>query len=110
MKVSISGKGGSGKTTISGTLSRLLGRSGREVLAIDADTNPNLSLTLGLSKDLFNVMKPLPHGLMEHQRVNGEIRLSLRRPVDEILAEYAVDCPDNVTLLQLGQPRGAGTG
>ena len=110
MKLAVSGKGGSGKTTISGTIARLAGRSGNDVLAIDADTNPNLALTLGLSKDFFNSITPLPHGLMEHTRVNGEVRLSLKRPVGELTAEYGVECPDNVRLLLLGQPRGAGTG
>nr|MBA2599631.1 AAA family ATPase [Actinomycetota bacterium] len=51
MKVAVSGKGGSGKTAISGTLARLVGRSGMQVLAIDADTNPNLALTLGMGTD-----------------------------------------------------------
>ncbi|CAN5689054.1 hypothetical protein BH24ACT26_BH24ACT26_02540 [soil metagenome] len=110
MKVSVSGKGGSGKTTISGTLARLIGRSGKHVLAVDADSNPNLGLTLGLDAGSFDLINPLPHGLMEHRQVNGEVRLSLSRPVEELTQEYGVDCPDNVRLLVLGAPGGAGTG
>ncbi|MBA3629157.1 MAG: AAA family ATPase [Actinobacteria bacterium] len=110
MKVSVSGKGGSGKTTISGTLARLIGRSGKRVLAVDADSNPNLALTLGLSTGSYDLINPLPHGLMEHRRVNGEVQVSLSRPVEELTQDYAVNCPDNVSLLVLGPPGGAGTG
>ncbi len=110
MKVSVSGKGGSGKTTISGTLARLLGRAAGPVLAVDGDPNPNLSLTLGLDRERLNALSPLPHGLMSHERVDGEVRLSLSRPAAEVLSEFGVDCPDNVKLLQIGQPPGAGTG
>ncbi len=49
MKLVVAGKGGSGKTSISGTMARLLARDGHRVLAIDADSNPNLALTLGIS-------------------------------------------------------------
>ena len=48
MKLAIAGKGGAGKTTISGTLARQLARQGYEVLALDNDLNPNLSLTVGI--------------------------------------------------------------
>ena len=37
MKIGISGKGGSGKTTISATLARVFARQGLPVLAIDGD-------------------------------------------------------------------------
>ncbi|MEP6476436.1 MAG: AAA family ATPase [Actinomycetota bacterium] len=42
MQVAVGGKGGSGKTTISGTLARLFARRGQTVLAIDGDSNPTL--------------------------------------------------------------------
>ena len=38
-----------GKTTIAGTLARLLAQQTGKVLAIDGDTNPSLALVLGLS-------------------------------------------------------------
>src|SRR5438128_12023551 len=40
MKIAVAGKGGAGKTTLAGTLARVLGRRGQAVVAIDADTNP----------------------------------------------------------------------
>lgn len=106
----MSGKGGSGKTTVAGTMARLIGRAGRPVIAIDADTNPNLALTLGLAADAVEDMLPLPHGLMDHRRVNGETHLTLSRPVAEVTLEYGRVCPDNVRLMMVGQVRGAGTG
>lgn len=110
MKVVVSGKGGSGKTTISGTLSRIIGRTGMPVLAIDADTNPNLALTLGMGPDAFERLVPLPHGLMEHKKVNGETLLSLSRPVTDVTNEFACEAPDNVRLMMVGEVRGAGAG
>ena len=110
MKVAVSGKGGSGKTTISGTLARVVGRTGKPVLAIDADTNPNLALTLGMGPDAFDRLIPLPHGLMEHKRVDGETRLSLSAPLEQVTGEFACEAPDNVRLMMVGQVRGAGSG
>ncbi|HEV2666404.1 MAG TPA: AAA family ATPase, partial [Blastocatellia bacterium] len=51
MKIGISGKGGSGKTTISATLARVFARQGASVLAIDGDPNPNLGMALGLKPE-----------------------------------------------------------
>jgi len=48
MKIAVSGKGGAGKTTVSALLCRALESEGREVLGIDADSNPNLAYVLRL--------------------------------------------------------------
>jgi len=47
MKIAISGKGGVGKTIIASLLSRIFTEAGYSVLAIDADPNSNLAVTLG---------------------------------------------------------------
>ena len=49
MKVAVSGKGGVGKTLIAGGLARGFVERGLKTIAIDADSSPNLGLTLGLS-------------------------------------------------------------
>ena len=64
MKIAIVGKGGVGKTTISGTLSRIFAQQGKKVLAIDADPNPNLSTVLGLNPDAPQP-KPLSTDILE---------------------------------------------
>jgi CO dehydrogenase maturation factor len=65
MKIAIAGKGGTGKTTIIGTLACIFARRGQRVLAIDADSNPNLALTLGVSRDEAAALAPLPRTLLE---------------------------------------------
>ncbi|HVL97620.1 MAG TPA: AAA family ATPase [Solirubrobacteraceae bacterium] len=106
MKLVVAGKGGSGKTSISGTLARLLARSGRRVLAIDADSNPNLSLTLGIPADRFNSVPTLPRDLL--QRTPDGARLS--KSLDEIRSSHSLDGPDGVSLLVMAHPQHAGTG
>jgi CO dehydrogenase maturation factor len=51
--VAISGKGGSGKTTVAAMIVRhLVERTGRSVLAVDADPNACLGLALGLEPEM----------------------------------------------------------
>jgi len=51
MKLAISGKGGTGKTTLSAFLARALAEGGRGVIAVDADPDANLAAALGLGPD-----------------------------------------------------------
>ncbi|CAN5463132.1 hypothetical protein BH20ACT18_BH20ACT18_09690 [soil metagenome] len=44
MNVAVVGKGGCGKTSISGTMARVLARRGHPVLAVDGDPQPNPAL------------------------------------------------------------------
>ncbi|NTU99552.1 MAG: AAA family ATPase [Methanoregulaceae archaeon] len=46
MKIAVTGKGGVGKTFITGMLAEIYAREGRPVIAIDADPLPNLSTQL----------------------------------------------------------------
>lgn len=107
MKMAISGKGGVGKTTVAGTLCRMLGRRGRSVLAIDGDPNPNLSVVLGIAR---HETPPLSTKLVERVEENGETRVQLSAPLDEVLTTYGIEAPDNVTLLMVGKPDHAGSG
>jgi CO dehydrogenase maturation factor len=76
MKVAVVGKGGSGKTTTTGTIARLMARQGLEVIALDCDANPNLGLSLGLSSE-------------ETERL-----VAIRQAVDTEDAEHAPTVPD----------------
>jgi CO dehydrogenase maturation factor len=48
MKIAISGKGGVGKTTLSGLLAHYLAEDGKRVIAVDADPDANLASALGI--------------------------------------------------------------
>ena len=49
MKIAITGKGGSGKTTIAAGLSLIFDQDNKEVIAVDCDPDTNLGLILGVS-------------------------------------------------------------
>jgi CO dehydrogenase maturation factor len=51
VKIAVTGKGGAGKTTVAGTIARAIARAGHPILAIDADVNPMLGISLGLGMD-----------------------------------------------------------
>jgi CO dehydrogenase maturation factor len=106
VKLAIAGKGGSGKTSISGTMARLLARQGRSVLAIDGDSNPNLALTLGLPPEAMNGMPTLTRDLLRRTAGGDELQKSL----DEICESHSLPAPDGVTLLVMANPQHAGTG
>ena len=106
MKLAIAGKGGSGKTSISGTLARLLARDGHRVLAIDGDSNPNLALTLGIPPERMNDLPTLPRNLLERTR-DG---VQLTQTLDEVCDSHSLRGPDGVTLLVMAHPQHAGTG
>jgi CO dehydrogenase maturation factor len=106
VKIAIAGKGGSGKTSVAGTMARLLGRSGRQVLAIDADSNPNLALTLGIPVERMNDLPTLTRDLRERRPGGAELTMT----VEEICESHSLPAPDNVTLLVMAHPQHAGTG
>ncbi|GAC1505205.1 MAG: hypothetical protein NVS1B3_03110 [Candidatus Dormibacteraceae bacterium] len=91
MKLAVIGKGGVGKTTISGILARSLGRTGREVIALDCDTNPTLGISLGVGADktehLAAVRQSLDDGGVEHAPSVGEL-----------LERFGTWAPDGVRL------------
>jgi CO dehydrogenase maturation factor len=92
VRVAVVGKGGVGKTTVSGTLARALARTGRSVVALDCDANPMLGISLGVGADetdrLVAVRQGLVTGETEHQPTTNAI-----------LATFATDAPDGVRLL-----------
>ena len=110
MKIAVCGKGGVGKTTLSGLLCRTLGRKGIPVLAIDGDPNPNLALTLGIDPKAA-MPRALTSKLLEvFEKEDGKKYAKLNVPLTEVMDEYGIKTNDNVTLLAVGQPEHAGTG
>ena len=106
MKLAVAGKGGSGKTSISGTMARVLAREGSSVLAIDGDSNPNLALTLGIPAERMNDLPTLPRDLLT--RTDGGVQLT--KTLDEVCDSHSLAGPDGVTLLVMAHPQHAGTG
>ncbi len=106
MKLAIAGKGGAGKTTISGTLARQLARQGYEVLALDNDLNPNLPLTVGIPAERLTDLPTMSPDVV--RLVDG--RYELTQTLDEIRAAHAMEAPDGVTVLVAHEPKQADTG
>jgi CO dehydrogenase maturation factor len=96
MKIAVSGKGGSGKTTITATLARLLARRGVPVLAIDGDPNPNLAVALGVESHDSDA---IPRSIVERREDESGTRMVLTKTIDEIIGLYALKAPDGVKLL-----------
>jgi CO dehydrogenase maturation factor len=96
MKIAVSGKGGAGKTTISGTIARSLARSGRAVTAIDADVNPMLGISLGLGMDgterLAGIRQELSEGHADHEHDHAHT-------IDELVERFGEDAPDGVRVV-----------
>lgn len=116
MKIAIAGKGGTGKTTIAGTLARSLARGGRQVWAVDADTNPNLASLLGLAPGAADDIAELSRDLLEEVKDEGcptkgePPRLRLTVSPQELLARHGAVGPDGVGLLLAGRIGHAGSG
>ena len=106
MKVAVAGKGGSGKTSISGTLARILAREGYSVLAIDGDSNPNLALTLGIAPERMSEPPTLPRDLLKRTPDGPQLTATL----DELRESHSLTGPDGITLLVMANPKHAGTG
>ncbi len=100
MKLAVSGKGGSGKTTLSATLARLFARRGFSVLAIDGDPNPNLGVALGVTQQKLASLHALPRTILEERAdASGVKQLTLTQPIADVTAEHGVVAPDGVTLV-----------
>jgi len=105
MKVAVAGKGGVGKTLIAGGLASGFAARGLKTIAIDADSSPNLALTLGLSAEEARKILPVSENkeLVESKTgtgYSGVYRLSFT--VEDIVRDYAVSTPFNVNLVVMG--------
>ncbi|MBS7287716.1 MAG: AAA family ATPase [Candidatus Freyarchaeota archaeon] len=115
-KVAVVGKGGVGKTTIAGTLARLLARSGFDVFAIDVDPSMNLHTSLGIPKDVVRNITPISEmsDLVEERTgakpgsISGVFILNPK--VSDLPDRFKVIGPDGVKLLVAGTVVNPGRG
>ncbi len=98
MRLAVVGKGGAGKSVVSGTLARLLARRGHRVLALDSDTLPGLSFSLGAEVP----DEPLLNAAAERNE-KGRWKLVKGVGAARAVQRFATDAPDGVRLLQIGK-------
>jgi CO dehydrogenase maturation factor len=113
MKIAVSGKGGVGKTLIAGVLAEFFADKGFTVLAIDADPAPNLALTLGIPVEEASKIVPISENssLIESKTQSGVPGLlNLSFTVEDMIDQFSVKTPYNVSLLVMGTVRFAGGG
>ena len=105
MKVAVSGKGGVGKTLIAGGLASGFASRGLKTMAIDADSSPNLALTLGLSTEESRKIVPISENkeLVDSKTSTGYSGVyRLNFTVDDIIRNYAISTPLNASLIVMG--------
>lgn len=111
MRIAVAGKGGAGKTTISAALARTLARSGKRVVAIDGDPNPNLGIALGVARDVIEGAPCVPRNAVDDVTDDaGRKHRVLKPEFMDARERYGVPAPDGVTLVHMTRVEHAGSG
>ncbi len=101
--IALAGKGGTGKTTVSGMLIKyLVHRAKTPILAVDADSNANLNEVLGVKvhDTLGNAREEMKKGKVPNG-MTKDIFISMK--LEEAIVET-----QHYDLVVMGQPEGAG--
>lgn len=113
MKIAVAGKGGVGKTLIAGGLAVGFSKRGLKTIAIDADSSPNMALTLGLTAEETRKIVPISDNkqLVESKTDSGYSHIyNLNFRVDDIVKDYAVATPLGPSLIVMGTVHTMGAG
>jgi CO dehydrogenase maturation factor len=113
IRIAVTGKGGSGKSTIAAGLARTFAGKGKRVIALDMDPSPNLYLSLGCDRIRHSPL--LEQNNLIQERTGADPDRSgpvfrLNPKVDDILEKFGVKCHDGVILLVMGTIRKGGEG
>ncbi|HUR24048.1 MAG TPA: AAA family ATPase, partial [Acidimicrobiales bacterium] len=103
MKIGVVGKGGVGKTSLSGLICQAYIARGKKVLAVDTDSNPNLAMSLGLDEKTANEAPLVPRKLVVGL---GDGTLS----PGALVEQYGLPTPSGATLLHAMRIDQAGAG
>jgi CO dehydrogenase maturation factor len=107
MRIALAGKGGAGKTTVSAALARIWAAAGADVVAIDADANPNLAAALGMGRAVAAGLRGLPPSAVSRRLDGGP---ALTTDLDDLLEEHGAIAPGGVRLVLMGMPAHAEEG
>ncbi|MDA8121086.1 MAG: AAA family ATPase [Deltaproteobacteria bacterium] len=112
LRIAVAGKGGSGKTTVSVLLAKVLSGDGRKVLLVDLDSDPNLANALGIPAASASPLVHRKELVAERTGSTGEPggMFILNPKVSDLVGTHAVRCTDRVALLPVGAIENAGEG
>jgi len=103
--IAISGKGGTGKTTLAALIIRLLkDHKQKPILAVDADPNVNLNILLGIE------IKETVGSIREEMRIlSNNLPAGMTKPqfLDYKIQNSLIETPD-FDLIAMGRPEGPG--
>ncbi|MBA2868594.1 AAA family ATPase [Methanococcus maripaludis] len=106
MIIAVTGKGGVGKTLLSSLIIRNLTKSGKNILAIDADPDSNLPEALGVevTKTVGDAREELKK---EVRSGNTSPEMDMWNSLDYKIMESIMETPE-FDLLVMGRPEGSG--
>jgi len=115
MKLAITGKGGTGKTTIAGILAHYYKNDGYKVLAVDADLDSNLASAIGIPAEKASSIIPISEQrklIKERTGASpgqfGQL-FKMNPTVHDIPDEFCIDY-QGIKLLVMGAIRKGGSG
>ncbi len=109
LRILVSGKGGSGKTTVAALTTLIFARRGYNVLVLDTDSVPNTAQSLGVPPEIASKIVPL----VKNEELVAEktgarpgegwgLLFSLTPDVSDIVDRYGIRVRENVRLVVVG--------